>query len=467
MVASYLGQTKSIVTSKLEEALGGVLFIDEAHRLRPKTGADAFKDEALGVLIGATTNPIYQNKLLIVLAGYTDEMDALLNYDQGLKRRFSKRIEFQNISAKHAVDILYTKLHQENYSFQENNITNDMIESFFQELMLRPGYGNLGDVDNFMLELRNAASKRLGKIAKQLPEQDRTHFFTSWNRTFEVSDYLYATKTMLASRPSAKSKDKSHHVTKDITKDMSLEEILYPVDHACAHKPVEKLILNENIQEIEPEIEPMLVCDENMEVETPVVEVNPPSNEPNKMNKPEKRLILDTLNQIFQQYFVHDFNQLNALFAQGSSHPLYAQICQEAQVLLQQQATTMINIPEKITQTMQDWKQIYAQHDEIEDNQLTQQQIIDQLQEIDNNTNNENDDNDEHNNTNKSNKKKHLKNLLICQLTALKTKLQATIVICGVCGRANTSTSGCGYMGNSPKPIIVSIDTYNEKRFFN
>ena len=73
MVAGYEWQTKDKVTKALNDALGGVLFIDEAHRLNPKTGAGGFKQEAIGKILEAIESPENKNKLLMVVAGYVDD----------------------------------------------------------------------------------------------------------------------------------------------------------------------------------------------------------------------------------------------------------------------------------------------------------------------------------------------------------------------------------------------------------
>jgi hypothetical protein len=70
LVAGFVGQTQEKVKSLVKDAMGGVLFVDEAHRLNPTSGASEFKKEAIGVLMDAMTSSEYRNKILIIFAGY-------------------------------------------------------------------------------------------------------------------------------------------------------------------------------------------------------------------------------------------------------------------------------------------------------------------------------------------------------------------------------------------------------------
>ena len=70
LVAGFVGQTQEKVKGLIKEAMGGVLFVDEAHRLNPTSGASDFKKEAIGVLMDAMTSAECRNKILIIFAGY-------------------------------------------------------------------------------------------------------------------------------------------------------------------------------------------------------------------------------------------------------------------------------------------------------------------------------------------------------------------------------------------------------------
>lgn len=100
LVGQHLGST-AIKTSKvIDSALNGVLFIDEAYALSNSgySGGDAFGDEALQVLLKRAEDD--RDRLVVVLAGYREEMTGLLAANPGLVSRFNTRVDFPSYSAQ-------------------------------------------------------------------------------------------------------------------------------------------------------------------------------------------------------------------------------------------------------------------------------------------------------------------------------------------------------------------------------
>src|SRR5215469_4013398 len=105
LVGEHLGST-AIKTSKLiDSAMGGVLFIDEAYALHNDaySGGDAFGSEAVATLLKRAEDD--RERLVIVLAGYTDDMERLLRSNPGLASRFSTRITFPSYTATELSEI--------------------------------------------------------------------------------------------------------------------------------------------------------------------------------------------------------------------------------------------------------------------------------------------------------------------------------------------------------------------------
>jgi type VII secretion ATPase EccA len=105
LVGEHLGAT-AIKTNKLiDSAMGGVLFIDEAYALHNDaySGGDAFGSEAVATLLKRAEDD--RERLVIVLAGYTADMDGLLRSNPGLASRFSTRIAFPSYEAAELVKI--------------------------------------------------------------------------------------------------------------------------------------------------------------------------------------------------------------------------------------------------------------------------------------------------------------------------------------------------------------------------
>ena len=94
LVAGYVGQTALKTKEKIEEAMGGVLFIDEAYTLN-KEGND-FGQEAIDTILKAMED--YRDKFIVIVAGYPDLMESFINSNPGLKSRFNKYFNFPDYS---------------------------------------------------------------------------------------------------------------------------------------------------------------------------------------------------------------------------------------------------------------------------------------------------------------------------------------------------------------------------------
>lgn len=103
LVGQHLGSTAIKTSGVIDSALNGVLFIDEAYALSNSgySGGDAFGDEALQVLLKRAEDD--RDRLVVVLAGYRDEMAGLLAANPGLVSRFTTRVDFPSYSAQELV----------------------------------------------------------------------------------------------------------------------------------------------------------------------------------------------------------------------------------------------------------------------------------------------------------------------------------------------------------------------------
>ncbi|PTB67014.1 P-loop containing nucleoside triphosphate hydrolase protein [Trichoderma citrinoviride] len=102
LIGKYVGHTGPKVVELFERSLGKVLFIDEAYRLK-HTGKNSFANEAIGEIVDCMTKSRYYRKIVIVLAGYTHDMDLLLKTNAGLRGRFATEIHFSPMSPESAL----------------------------------------------------------------------------------------------------------------------------------------------------------------------------------------------------------------------------------------------------------------------------------------------------------------------------------------------------------------------------
>lgn len=106
LVAKYLGQTAHQTTAKLEEAIGGVLVMDEAYQLATKKAddKDSYADEAINVINQYLSERC--GEFVCMLAGYKDRIENVLSYNEGLSSRFPYRFDLEPYDYKELFDIL-------------------------------------------------------------------------------------------------------------------------------------------------------------------------------------------------------------------------------------------------------------------------------------------------------------------------------------------------------------------------
>ncbi|QDT70591.1 Stage V sporulation protein K [Planctomycetes bacterium MalM25] len=117
LVAEYSGQTAPKTNEKVNEALGGVLFIDEAYGLVGSEGDDPFGREAVQTLLKRAEDD--RKELSVVLAGYPNEMDELLATNPGLASRFSKTIHFPDYAPLELCEIFGGLLDKHHYRLSQ------------------------------------------------------------------------------------------------------------------------------------------------------------------------------------------------------------------------------------------------------------------------------------------------------------------------------------------------------------
>lgn len=95
LVAQYVGQTAPKVDEKVQEAMGGILFVDEAYALMPKeSGSRDFGQEAIEALLKRMED--YRGEFALVIAGYDDEMHRFLDANPGVRSRFNRYLYFDH-----------------------------------------------------------------------------------------------------------------------------------------------------------------------------------------------------------------------------------------------------------------------------------------------------------------------------------------------------------------------------------
>lgn len=114
LVGEYIGHTAQRTREQIKKALGGVLFIDEAYSLA-RGGEKDFGKEAIDVLVKAMED--HKDNLILILAGYKDEMDSFLQTNPGLRSRLPLHIDFPDYTVNELLEIAKAMAEEREYYF--------------------------------------------------------------------------------------------------------------------------------------------------------------------------------------------------------------------------------------------------------------------------------------------------------------------------------------------------------------
>ena len=126
LIGEFLGQTGPKTQAVIDSAVDGVLFIDEAYSIMEHSGTNAsYSAECVATLLKAMED--YQGRLIIIFAGYTEEMKKFRDLNPGLKSRIGYEIDFEDYSLEELVQIFEKKVYDKQFKFNEearNKVTN-------------------------------------------------------------------------------------------------------------------------------------------------------------------------------------------------------------------------------------------------------------------------------------------------------------------------------------------------------
>lgn len=267
MKGSYLGQTKDKVYQLLDKALGGILFIDEAYDLV----TDVYGREAVTTLVDAMTSEKYGSSVIIIFAGYPEDMERLLSSNDGLRSRIRNFIDFPPWKSSDCVE-LFLKLCRDNHFAVVGDNDGDeeddddgskhlfsALTETFQHLLLSPKFGNARDVVKLFEEAKTARYSRVVSKAEKV-------------KTLTLSDLRTAIEKMVS----------SYHVEggeKKKKKDVSGESMAAMSFDVSSSSPAPSFARTENVvkkvaaferreepeieekEEEEPSASPLIGCD--------------------------------------------------------------------------------------------------------------------------------------------------------------------------------------------------------------
>ena len=166
LVAGYVGQTAIKTSKKIEEAKGGILFIDEAYSLARKD--DTFGQEAIDTILKAMEDN--RENFVVIVAGYTGPMENFINSNPGLKSRFNKYIEFPDYTIDELMGIF--DMNCKKYDYEADEEIRAQIRAMIvqRKLGALENYANARDVRNLFEEIITNQARRVA--AMESPTQE-------------------------------------------------------------------------------------------------------------------------------------------------------------------------------------------------------------------------------------------------------------------------------------------------------
>lgn len=168
LVAEYVGQTAPKTNSKIDEALDGVLFIDEAYTLS-KGHENDFGKEAIDTLLKRMEDD--RDRLVVILAGYKDEIKGFINTNPGLESRFNRYINFEDYTADELIQIFLSNLRKAQYKITQEAFSS-VRETINNAVATKsPHFGNGRYIRNLFEKIIQKQSDRLAQISHPTKEQ--------------------------------------------------------------------------------------------------------------------------------------------------------------------------------------------------------------------------------------------------------------------------------------------------------
>jgi parallel beta-helix repeat protein len=163
LVGQYIGHTAEKTTTVFEEALGGVLFIDEAYTLSRSSGTgNDFGQEAIDSLVKLMED--HRDAIAVIVAGYTKDMQDFLDANAGLASRFAKTLEFENYSPEELVAIAKRIAEIDDYVLAPG--VDVGLHEWFLQIERGTNFGNAREARRLLEGMRKAQSGRLRALGR-------------------------------------------------------------------------------------------------------------------------------------------------------------------------------------------------------------------------------------------------------------------------------------------------------------
>jgi len=161
LVAQYVGATAIKTTEKFQQALGGVLFIDEAYTLAAESGGGAnFGQEAIDTLLKLMED--HRDDVVVIVAGYDQQMRGFLGSNPGLASRFSRTVQFENYAADELATIVGGLCRKHHYELGAD--TAAAVRGYFDRMARDDTFANGREARKLFEEMIGRQAERVARL---------------------------------------------------------------------------------------------------------------------------------------------------------------------------------------------------------------------------------------------------------------------------------------------------------------
>lgn len=242
LIGEYIGETAQKTEKVINQALGGILFIDEAYSLKRDKNSNDFGQEAIDIILKRMED--YKDKFFVIAAGYPELMEKFINSNPGLKSRFTHHFYFDDYNSSELAEIFKIFSEKEKYSFNED-AEKFLIEKLDSLIDNTDGsFGNARFIRNLFSETKIELSKRYHLL------EDEEKDFNSLN-TILISDIQSAWLNINNRNNSVvKSNEKIDRYVNEINNLVGLSSVKTTFNRIIASIKVDKLKSEKSISSV-------------------------------------------------------------------------------------------------------------------------------------------------------------------------------------------------------------------------